>query len=165
MNVGFTRTGRHRGMPGGGIELSLALRVPLCTRRAEFIETLSMEHRWGNRREISHAVRVRTKSGVIATGTLKNISVSGALLSTDAPLRISGRVEVQMFARSKVVRPFTAVAAHVVRACPEGFGIEWSELSPPAVRFLNTVLEEAPVAKEEAQPVHATRRRRNSRRR
>jgi len=109
-----------------------------------------MEHRWGNRREILHAVRVRTNSGVIATGTLKNISVSGALLSTDAPLRVSGHIEVQMFARSKVARPFTAVAAHVVRVCPDGFGIEWSELSPPAVQLLT----------EEAQPVPATRRRR-----
>ena len=78
-----------------------------------------MEHRWGSRREISHAVRVRTKSGAIAHGTLLNISVSGALLSTDAPLRVSGNIEVQMFARSKVVRPFTAAAAHVVRRCSQ----------------------------------------------
>jgi hypothetical protein len=70
-----------------------------------------------------------------------------------------------MFARSTVGGPFTAVAAHVVRACPEGFGIEWSELSPPAVQFLNTVLGETPEQKEEAQPIPATRRRRNSRRR
>jgi hypothetical protein len=124
-----------------------------------------MEHRWGSRREISHAVRVRTQSGVIAMGTLRNISVSGALLSTDAPLRLSGHVEVQMFARSKVVRPFTSVGAHVVRICPEGFGIEWAELSPPAVQLLNSVLHEAAADKEEAQHAPATGRRRNSRRR
>jgi hypothetical protein len=71
-----------------------------------------------------------------------------------------------MFARSKVVRPFTSVGAHVVRVCPEGFGIEWSELSPPAVQFLNSVLAEAPAEREEEQPAaSATRRRRNSRRR
>jgi hypothetical protein len=73
---------------------------------------------------------------VVATGVLRNISVSGALLSTDAPLRISGHLEIQMFAKSKMPRPFATAAAHVVRACPEGFGIEWAELSPPALRFL-----------------------------
>ena len=123
-----------------------------------------MEHRWGSRRDITHAVRVRTKSGVIAAGTLRNISVSGALLTTEAPLRLSGHLEVQMFARSKVVRPFTSAAAHVVRVCPEGFGIEWSELSPPAVQFLNDVLVDE-AAKKEPQPEAAPRRRRNARRR
>lgn len=95
-----------------------------------------MEHRWGSRRTISHAVRVRTQGGIMATGVLRNISVSGALLSTDAPLPISGHIEIQMFAKSKVPRPFATAAAHVVRVCPEGFGIEWAELSPPALRFL-----------------------------
>jgi hypothetical protein len=95
-----------------------------------------MEHRWGSRREISHAVRVRTQGGLVASGVLRNISVSGALLSTDAPLPLSGHLEIQLFAKSRVVRPFATAAAHVVRACPEGFGIEWAELSPPALRFL-----------------------------
>jgi hypothetical protein len=99
------------------------------------IETV-MEHRWGSRRAITHAVRVRTQGGLVASGILKNISVSGALLTTDAPLRLSGHLEVQLFAKSKVVRPLTAAAAHVVRMCPEGYGIEWAELSPPALRFL-----------------------------
>ena len=95
-----------------------------------------MEHRWGSRRSISHAVRVRTQNGIVASGVLKDISVSGALLTTDAPLRVSAHLEVQLFAKSRVVRPLTAAAAHVVRVCPEGFGIEWAELSPPAIRFI-----------------------------
>jgi hypothetical protein len=101
-----------------------------------------MEHRWGNRREISHAVRVRTRGGLVASGMLRNISVSGALLSTDAPLQLSGHLEVLMFAKSQVLHPINAAAAHVVRVCPDGFGIEWAELSPPAVQLLTSMLEE-----------------------
>lgn len=101
-----------------------------------------MEHRWGNRREISHAVRVRTPAGLVATGTLRNISMSGALLATDAPLQLSGHLEVQMFARSEVVHPINAAAAHVVRRCAGGYGIEWAELSPPAVQLLTSILAE-----------------------
>jgi hypothetical protein len=130
-----------------------------------------MEHRWGSRREISHVVRVRTPAGLVATGTLRNISVSGALLATDAPLQLSGHLEVQMFARSKVIHPINAAAAHVVRRCPAGYGIEWAELSPPAVQLLTSILEEtARQARQPldpgapAQPTESIRRRKGRRR-
>ncbi|HVY80731.1 MAG TPA: PilZ domain-containing protein [Steroidobacteraceae bacterium] len=155
-------------------ELSRASGVPLIGLARTIIETAAMEHRWGNRREISHAVRVRTPAGLVATGTLRNISMSGALLATDAPLQLSGHLEVQMFARSEVVHPINAAAAHVVRRCAGGYGIEWAELSPPAVQLLTSILEGTrrqarqslvdPGAQAPAQPAASVRRRKSRRR-
>jgi len=101
---------------------------------------------------------------------LRNISVSGALLTTDAPLQLSGHLEVLMFAKSTVLHPINAAHAHVVRVCADGFGIEWSELSPPAVQLLTRMLSEpAPEAEAEQKaatpPRTSSRRRQNARRR
>jgi hypothetical protein len=96
-------------------------------------EAVTVEHRWGTRLSSAHVVRVRTRSGLMAPAVVRNISVSGAFLETAAPLRQSAHLDLQLFPPQSRLR---SVDAYVVRADPQGFGIEWCELAPPAVQRL-----------------------------
>ena len=97
-----------------------------------------MEHRWGHRHEISRAVHLGTRSGLAARGRISNVSISGAFVVS--PLRVSvfSDIEVQFTAMVNGRRARMTVEGQVVRKERTGFGIEWHEFAPEAVRALVT---------------------------
>ena len=98
-----------------------------------------MEHRWGHRREISRAVHLGTRSGVAARGRISNVSISGAFVVSSLPASLYSYVEVRFTAMLDGKRTRMAVEGQVVRKEAGGFGVEWCEFAPEAVRALVTV--------------------------
>ena len=90
-----------------------------------------MEHRWGNRREVSQSVRVVAHGGVAARGRITNVSMSGAYVEAPLPVTLLSYVRVQ-FNSAADGRP-TVVEGQVVRKDANGFGLEWRELTPAIV--------------------------------
>jgi hypothetical protein len=107
-----------------------------------------MEHRWGNRHEISRPVRLGTRGGIVARGRICNVSISGAFVVSPLPVSLFSYVQVQFTAMLNGKRTATAVEGQVVRKDATGFGVEWCEFAPEAVRALVVVppfrLTEAP---------------------
>ena len=116
-----------------------------------------MEHRWGHRREISRAVHVGTRSGLAARGRISNISISGAFVVSPLPVSLFSHVVVQFTAMVEGRRTKMVVEGQVVRKEGAGFGMEWSEFAPEAVRALVTVppfrLADPPQPHAEWEPV------------
>ena len=116
-----------------------------------------MEHRWGHRHEISRTVHLGTRSGLAARGRISNVSISGAFVISPLPLSLFSYVEVQFTAMLDGKRATMAVEGQVVRREATGFGIEWCEFAPEAVRALVTVppfrLAEPPQPRAEWEPV------------
>lgn len=83
-----------------------------------------MEHRWGQREDVSIPVRLRWHQRYgAATGEISNISQSGAWIETNAELPLLAPLDVDMLTAGGR----GAVAAYVVRKSSGGCGIEWSE--------------------------------------
>jgi PilZ domain-containing protein len=93
-----------------------------------------MEHRWGNRYEVRHSVRVATHSGVVARGRIINVSMSGALVDAALPVALLSYVKVQ-FNSASDGRP-TMVQGQVVRKDSAGIALKWREMSPDLVEAL-----------------------------
>jgi hypothetical protein len=98
-----------------------------------------MEHRWGHRHEISRPVHLGTRNGIAARGRICNVSISGAFVVSPVPVSLFSYVQVQFTAMLDGKRTSTAVEGHVVRKDATGFGIEWCEFAPDAVRALVVV--------------------------
>ena len=116
-----------------------------------------MEHRWGHRREISRAVHLGTRSGLAARGRITNVSISGAFVVSPLPVSLYSYIEVQFTAMVTGKRASMTVEAQVVRKEAGGFGIEWCEFAPEAVRALVTVppfrVADPPQPRAEWEPV------------
>lgn len=80
-----------------------------------------MEHRWGTRIPLSLPAQIKATDGRQGTATVRNASVSGAFLETDLKFPLLSRVCVRPLSR-----PEPGLDAHVVRAEPDGFAVEWS---------------------------------------
>ncbi|MBS0421248.1 MAG: PilZ domain-containing protein [Proteobacteria bacterium] len=81
-----------------------------------------MEHRWGQRDDVSIPVRLRWRQRYGAsTGEITNISASGAWIQTNAQLPLLTPLEVDMLAAGGR----GGIAAYVVRTDSGGYGIEW----------------------------------------
>jgi hypothetical protein len=93
-----------------------------------------MEHRWGNRHEVRHSVRVATHTGVVARGRILNVSMSGALVEAPLPVKLFSYVKVQ-FNSAADGRP-TMLEGQVVRRESTSFALEWREMSPGLVEAL-----------------------------
>jgi len=93
-----------------------------------------MEHRWGNRAPVSVPVKIYCASAAIGMGRVIDLSVSGAFVRTARVPQLMTQVEVCSFLASG---PYlAALEGYVVRQTRFGFGIEWTELAPEAVRAL-----------------------------
>jgi PilZ domain len=116
-----------------------------------------MEHRWGHRREISRAVHLGTRSGLASRGRITNVSISGAFIVSPLPVSVFSYVEVQFTAMVNGKRARMTVESQVVRKQATGFGVEWCEFAPEAVRALVMVppfrLAEPPQPRAEWEPV------------
>ena len=95
-----------------------------------------MEHRWGNRHEISRPVRLGIRGEIAARGRICNISMSGAYVVSPLPVSLFSYVRVEFTAILNGKRTATAVEGQVVRKEGMGIGIEWCEFAPAAVRAL-----------------------------
>jgi len=116
-----------------------------------------MEHRWGHRHQISRAVQLGTRSGLAARGRICNVSISGAFVVSALPVSLFSHLEVQFVAMMHGKRATMTVEGQVVRKEHGGFGIEWSEFAPDAVRALVTVppfrTSEPPQPRTEWEPI------------
>ena len=98
-----------------------------------------MEHRWGERIQVEHAVRLGFGPRVIVTGTLKDASLSGAFIATQVRLPALSRVQVTLSVkrgRKGLLPPHTSIPAHIVRTAAGGVGIEWQEFAPAPIHAL-----------------------------
>jgi PilZ domain len=116
-----------------------------------------MEHRWGHRREINRAVHLETRSGLGSRGHITNVSISGAFVIAPLPVPLYSYLQVQFTGMSHGKRARMAVEGQVVRKEEAGFGIEWSEFAPEAIRAL-VMVPAFSVTESSAQPrAHTTR--------
>jgi hypothetical protein len=96
-----------------------------------------MEHRLGSRHATDVDVYLRTwGSTVSARGRLKDLSVSGAFISTLLPCRPLLHVTVQVVPEGRPRRSGPSLEGQIVRLAADGIGIEWAELQPELVAQL-----------------------------
>ena len=91
-----------------------------------------MEHRWGERSKLNIPVQVDCGARGVVLGVMRDASASGAFLCTAAQLPLLANVRVQLGGAAARGNGH-GVEAQVVRRAPDGFGLEWMELAPPAV--------------------------------
>jgi PilZ domain len=96
-----------------------------------------MEHRLGTRHATDVAVQLRTGgSTVYAKGRLRDLSVSGALISTLLPCQPLLHVTVQIATEGRLRRSGPWIEGQIVRLTQGGIGVEWAELQPELVAQL-----------------------------
>jgi hypothetical protein len=93
-----------------------------------------MEHRWGERFRVDLPVRLRSGTGWVGAGWLRDLSVSGAFIATE--LRIPSLALLQIELKLAGVRHL--LDAFVSRHDDAGLGVEWEELSPAVLGLLAT---------------------------
>jgi hypothetical protein len=90
-----------------------------------------MEHRLGTRHTIDLEVFLRTwGSTVSARGRLKDLSVSGAFVTTELPCQPLLHVAVQIISMAQSRRNCVPVEGLITRVAADGIGVEWDELQP-----------------------------------
>jgi len=99
-----------------------------------------MEHRWGQRLELQHEVRLQVETHGTISGRTRNLSLSGVFIAMPIPpLPLWTRVAVYLHAerprrpRRHVPQP---IFAYVVRRTEDGVGLEWCQFAPRSVRKL-----------------------------
>jgi hypothetical protein len=95
-----------------------------------------MEHRWGERYAVQMRVELSCGSSPPVTGSLENVSSSGAFVRTEGRRPPRGPVEVILGDRSSGRGHSLRLPAYVVRETEAGVGIEWCEFAPRVVREL-----------------------------
>jgi PilZ domain len=91
--------------------------------------------RWSRRIAVDIPVKVAADGSPIIHGHLKDLSLSGALLTTDHALRLHAYIEI-------TIKPAESghgaerVMARVTRNLEGGVGVEWCEFAPGAVTDL-----------------------------
>jgi hypothetical protein len=92
-----------------------------------------MEHRLGHRVPVREAVRVRTAAGEFDAAVITDISLSGAFIHTRMHPPNLAPIYVTFADPRRPSNGVSLVKAQVVRSCPDGFGIEWSQFAPGPV--------------------------------
>jgi hypothetical protein len=85
-----------------------------------------MEHRWGTRIPVNVPVRI-SSAALSGSGTLRDLSVSGAYIETVIALPESAWVQVRV---ARGVEPAMRLSGLVIRHDGRGVGIEWLDLAP-----------------------------------
>jgi hypothetical protein len=95
-----------------------------------------LEHRLGERHEVNFPVRVEAGTAVKGgTGYVRNLSLSGAFVTSDCDWRLNTLIEVSIRMPPSSTR-VTIVRAIVSRKLKDGVGIEWYEFAPKVVKDL-----------------------------
>jgi PilZ domain len=90
--------------------------------------------RWSRRIAVDIPVRVAADGSPTIHGHLKDLSLSGALLTTDHALRLHAYIEISIKAREG--HGAVRVMARVTRNLEGGVGVEWCEFASSAVTDL-----------------------------
>jgi len=114
-----------------------------------------MDHRWGMRITVDAPVVLIYPGHAIGTGTMTELSMSGAFVRTDfaPPDLVCIYVAGSPVARDR--RRFKATEGYAVRRCGHGIAIEWVEFSPLTLRALLARPESA--ARESSRDMNARR--------
>jgi hypothetical protein len=88
--------------------------------------------RCSRRISVDIPVQVTADGSPTIHGRLKDLSLSGALVTTDHPLRLHAYIEITIEAGHSAVR----VMARVTRHLEGAVGVEWCEFAPSAVTDL-----------------------------
>ena len=118
-----------------------------------------MEHRWGERVEVRLTVELSSGSSPRITGSMVNVSSSGAFVRTQGRGPPRGPVEVTFVAPGSGRARLVQLPAYVVRETAVGVGIEWSQFAPRMVRDLLLRDRRAGVALARGRALLSTRRR------
>jgi hypothetical protein len=96
-----------------------------------------MEHRWGARIAVNIPIQVRVAHPyLVRSGRLKNLSLSGAFIATEAKLRVLSRIDIILISPLRPRHTSPVIAAFVVRKLGLGHGIEWCDFSPIGIAAL-----------------------------
>jgi hypothetical protein len=93
------------------------------------------EHRWGARIRVSVPVRVSSPSETAIDGRMRNLSLSGALLTTPLAAPLNSRITLTL-ALPSPSQGDAVIEAHVTRRDNGDVGIEWCQFAPAAVKDL-----------------------------
>ncbi len=99
-----------------------------------------MDHRWGHRASVYLRVEVLANSQPARMGRLRDVSISGAYVSTAAPPSLLARVRITWDSTAGV-EP-VGLEGYVVRTSSDGFAVEWMEIAPPRMEALTRTLLE-----------------------
>jgi hypothetical protein len=107
-----------------------------------------MEHRWGHRQSTDVAVRFVALPATIGTGRVINVSLSGAFMETQVPLRLLSLIYLEPFGEVRDDDLMSRLVASVVRQTPIGVGLEWCDSTASAKAY--TRLNAAPYLRPDA---------------
>jgi hypothetical protein len=91
--------------------------------------------RWSRRIAVEIPVQVAADGSPTIHGHLKNLSLSGALVTTDHALRLHAYIEITI-ELPETGHSEVRVMARVTRNLEDGVGVEWCEFAPSAVTDL-----------------------------
>jgi PilZ domain len=94
-----------------------------------------LEHRWGERVRVNIPVRVEVDHLTGANARMQNLSLSGALVTSDSDLRLNTLIEVSIALPPPSTRT-AVIRALVSRKFDAGVGIEWYEFAPNVIKDL-----------------------------
>jgi PilZ domain len=92
-------------------------------------------HRWGQRIAVDIPVLVAACALPAIQGSLKNLSLSGALVETDQELPLHGYIAISV-KRPEIAESATRVMARVARYSKGAVGVEWCEFASRTVKDL-----------------------------
>jgi hypothetical protein len=91
--------------------------------------------RWSRRIAVDIPVQVAADGSPRIHGYLKNLSLSGALVTTDHALRLHAYIEITI-ELPETGHSEVRVMARVTRNLEDGVGVEWCEFAPSAITDL-----------------------------
>jgi hypothetical protein len=101
--------------------------MPSSSRNKRKAEATSI--RFGARLSLAVPVRLNTDAGTAGPGTIRNASISGALIETSLELPLHTNLVVELSVPDGETTAIHALSACVVRLDPSGIGIEWRDMA------------------------------------
>jgi hypothetical protein len=97
--------------------------------RKNKLKSESTSIRFGSRVPLVLPIRLRTDAGMAGPGTIRNASISGALIETALDLPLHTNLVVTLSLPGEKKPASRSLAACVVRVDPAGVGIEWRDMA------------------------------------
>jgi len=85
--------------------------------------------RFGSRVPLEIAVRLTVEGRSAGYGTIRNASISGALIQTELELPLHTNLVVRLSIPGEKAPATRSLAACVVRVDPAGVGVEWRDIA------------------------------------
>lgn len=98
------------------------------------------EHRWGERIPVNIPVQVAVPASPAVEGHLRDLSLSGALMTANREFRLHTVIKVSI--KHPPNESGAEIMAQVTRKLKDAVGLEWCEFAPRAVKDL---LRSAPI--------------------